>query len=70
MRLLQVKTEGTFPYAVIRHKPECIPFLYAYIVEELEEDIKGNTYLFDIEIEDCAGCAPPVDTRNPDEIPF
>ena len=80
MKLLEVKTEDTYPYEVVRHKPACLPFLYAYVVEELEEDICGNSYhfddgqrpgvIFDLEIQDCEGCAPLVDTRDPDEIPF
>ena len=77
MKLLEVQEEGTFPHTVIRHKPECLPFLYGYVVEELEEDQEDDIYRYPfyddeirIEIKDCEGCVPPVDPRDPDEIPF
>ena len=79
-KLLEVSTEDTVPWNVVRHKSECLPHLYKSTRAELEADVEGNIYHWfdeglvgcdlELEIIECRGCAPEPDKRNPDEIPF
>ena len=81
---LCIYSEDTYPYEVIRHHDHC-PIPQSDMTMEIEKDVDNFTTtwpcdmgdgegIFELEVQDCEcemlELVSPLDTRNPDEIPF